>query len=94
MRSRDLPLRTRMEVMNELFRQGYDHQYIYDYETLALRLTEAGFVGVTRADFGRGQLPELLVDQAARRFESLYVEARRPPAEGRLPETADPQAAA
>jgi predicted SAM-dependent methyltransferase len=70
--------RTPMEVLNEVFRQRYEHQYIYDDETLALALRDAGFVDVTRAGFGEGLLPALQIDQPARSWESLYMEARRP----------------
>jgi hypothetical protein len=66
-----------MAVVNEVFRQGYEHQDCYDYETLAGLLNDAGFVDVQRACFGEGRLPELLIDQDARRFESLYVKATR-----------------
>lgn len=76
--SRGPRFRTPMEVLNEVFRQRYEHQYIYDFETLALALRDAGFVDVTRVGFGEGLLPALQIDQPARRWESLYVEARRP----------------
>jgi predicted SAM-dependent methyltransferase len=70
--------RTRMEVINEVFRRGYEHQYTYDYETLALYLTEAGFVDVRREKLKTGAIPDLLVDQELREFESLFVEAAKP----------------
>ncbi|UEM25228.1 methyltransferase domain-containing protein (plasmid) [Skermanella mucosa] len=70
--------RTPMEVVNEVFRQGREHQFCYDFETLALLLREAGFVEVERQNFGAGRIEYLLIDQEARRFESLYVEGRRP----------------
>jgi predicted SAM-dependent methyltransferase len=69
---------TPMEVINRVFRQGSEHQYCYDFETLALRLREVGFEEVRRADFGQGADPELWIDQPERRLESLYVEAKRP----------------
>lgn len=68
-------LRTPMEVMNVLFRQGLEHQYIYDAETLVLRLQDAGFSSAAAASFGSGRDPNLLLDQEKRAFESLYVEA-------------------
>jgi predicted SAM-dependent methyltransferase len=70
--------RTPMEVVNEVFRQGFQHQYCFDYETLALWLRDAGFCEVHRVDYGIGSISNLLIDQSDRRFESLYVEARRP----------------
>jgi predicted SAM-dependent methyltransferase len=70
--------RTPMEVINEAARQTYEHQYLYDYETLALWLQEAGFSSVWQCEFRQGQGPsELLIDRSERVFESLYVEARR-----------------
>jgi predicted SAM-dependent methyltransferase len=74
---RDGRFRTPMEVMNEVFRQEYEHQYTYDYETLALHLTEAGFVEPRREKLKSGAIADLLVDQAWREFESLYVEAKK-----------------
>jgi predicted SAM-dependent methyltransferase len=78
LKRRGLRFRTPMEVLNEVFRQRYEHQYTYDFETLALALRSAGFVDVTRVGFGEGLLPALQIDQPSRRFESLYVEARHP----------------
>ena len=75
---RDRRFRTPMEVMNEVFRQEYEHQYTYDYETLSLHLKEAGFTDIKREGLKTGAMPELLVDQEWRAFESLYVEARKP----------------
>jgi len=70
--------RTPMEVMNEVFRQGYEHQYTYDYETLALHLQDAGYADIRRESLKAGAIPELLIEQDWRDFESLYVEARKP----------------
>jgi len=75
---RNRRFQTPMEVINEVFRQGREHHYCFDYETLSLWLRNAGFVEVVRADLGLGACPELLIDQEWRKFESLYVEARCP----------------
>jgi predicted SAM-dependent methyltransferase len=70
--------RTPMEVINEVARQKQEHQYLYDFETLALKLSEAGFGSIHRCTFQSGEGPrELLIDSQARAFESLYVEATR-----------------
>lgn len=69
--------RTGMSMVNEIFRQGYEHQYCYDYETLSLCLSEAGFARVSRVDFRSGDCKELQIDLPSRREESLYVEAHR-----------------
>lgn len=68
---------TPMAMLNEVFRQANEHQFCYDYETLALCLLEAGFASVERVAFRQGGLPGLLIDAASRKVESLYVEARK-----------------
>jgi len=70
--------RTRIAIVNEVFRQGFEHQYCYDFETIKVVLEEAGFKDVRRVDFHTSSIPELLIDQEGRRFESLYVEAIKP----------------
>jgi predicted SAM-dependent methyltransferase len=67
---------TPMEVVNAVFRQGVEHRYAYDAETLLLLLERHGFDAV-QSEFGTGQRPELVLDSADRASESLYVEARR-----------------
>lgn len=70
--------RTRMELINAVFRQGEQHKYAYDYETLALALAQAGFDDIGRCEYGHSRLAQLALDQAARAPESLYVEAQKP----------------
>ncbi|MCC5666556.1 methyltransferase domain-containing protein [Nostoc sp. CHAB 5784] len=70
--------RTRMAIVNEVFRQGFQHQYCYDFETIKVVLEESGFKDVRRVDFQTSSIPELLIDQESRKFESLYVEATKP----------------
>jgi predicted SAM-dependent methyltransferase len=69
---------TRMEVVNFHFRQGIEHRFSYDAETLQLALRKGGFESVTRVDFGESRLPELAIDEPARASESLYIEATKP----------------
>jgi hypothetical protein len=64
-----------MEVVNFVFRQGNDHKYAYDAETLMRLLRDAGFPRIERQAFGRSLLPEICLDQPMRAAESLYVEA-------------------
>lgn len=68
---------TRMELVNEVFRQGGEHKFAYDCETLELLLKKAGFAQVRRLQFGESAEPKLLLDFDHRASESLYVEARR-----------------
>lgn len=72
------PLRTKMELVNLLFRQMGEHQFAYDYETLASVLAEAGFVGIQRSEFGQSRMEGLAIDNSWRAHESLYVEAASP----------------
>lgn len=67
---------TRMHNLNYHFRQGTEHKYAYDFETLAKILNEVGFVSVERRPFKPG------LDSENRRVAflplgtaSLYVDA-------------------
>jgi predicted SAM-dependent methyltransferase len=66
---------TKMQFMNAIFRQGYQHKYAYDDETLVLVMREAGFPDAVVQQFGISMDPEMVPDTNARRTESLYVEA-------------------
>jgi len=69
----DLP--TRMDVINHVFHQWHEHRWAYDFETLAHRLSEAGFPRVVRSAYRQSLLPELADDRAVHAPYSLYVEA-------------------
>jgi predicted SAM-dependent methyltransferase len=69
---------TKMEFVNEVFRQSGQHQFAWDFETLALAMGKAGFVDIAECQFGVGRDPKLLIDLPQRAFDSLYVEGRRP----------------
>ncbi|MBA3564052.1 MAG: methyltransferase domain-containing protein [Gammaproteobacteria bacterium] len=62
---------TPIHLVNFFFRQGREHKYAYDFETLARVLKEAGFVDIGRRDFN----PDL--DSEDRRDGTLYVDARK-----------------
>jgi predicted SAM-dependent methyltransferase len=66
---------TRMELINMVFRQGHQHKFAYDYETMAFLLRRYGFTRVEQQRFGVSLRPELSIDRADRASESLYVEA-------------------
>lgn len=66
---------TKMELINVVFRQGYEHKYACDYATLEFLLYRYGFSTVQRQEFGKSFMNELLLDQPRRSSESLYVEA-------------------
>lgn len=67
--------RTKMELVNMVFRQGPHHRYAYDYDTLEFLLCRYGFSHVHRQEFARSLMEELSIDWAQRSTESLYVEA-------------------
>jgi len=65
--------RTLMDQVNWAFRQGSEHRYAWDEETLLLALADAGFVDGRRRDFD----PEL-DDERRGAYGNLLVEARKP----------------
>jgi len=58
--------------------QGWGHRSLWDAELLAAALRRAGFVEVEERSFQAGTDERLLRDAPARRWESIYLEARRP----------------
>jgi predicted SAM-dependent methyltransferase len=66
---------TKMDILNHHFRQGYEHKWAYDYETLAALILDVGFKHVARSDYNESAMRELRIDSPQRRSESLYVEA-------------------
>jgi predicted SAM-dependent methyltransferase len=63
---------TQMHNLNYHFRQGREHKYAYDFETLAKTLSEAGFLSITKREFS----PSL--DDVSRAPGTLYVDACKP----------------
>jgi predicted SAM-dependent methyltransferase len=71
---------TPMDVVNSAFRWKHQHRYIYDEPTLRALLEELGFAEVERRGFGDTEVDDFRgLDLPERRFETLYLEARRPP---------------
>lgn len=66
---------TKMQLINEVFRQGGQHKYAWDYETLEYVLKKAGFSKVFKKKYSESIDKNLAIDMEARRHESLYVEA-------------------
>jgi predicted SAM-dependent methyltransferase len=60
---------TPMHFLNYVFRQGREHLYAYDEQTLIGIVRRAGFSDVGRSEFSRA------VDSEHRRNDTLYVEA-------------------
>jgi predicted SAM-dependent methyltransferase len=71
----DLP--TRMDVINHVFHQRHEHRWAYDFETLAHRLSAAGFATIERTSFRRSHDGRLAQDRDVHAPYSLYVEAIR-----------------
>lgn len=69
-----VPYGTKMELLNHIFRQGFEHKYAYDFETLASLFRRSGFARVSQSQFGRSVNPEMCLDRETRASESLYVE--------------------
>jgi len=65
---------TPMELMNAVFRQSQEHKFAYDAETLMFVMQKNGFATVKQQTYQQSELPELAIDQASRKTESLYVE--------------------
>jgi predicted SAM-dependent methyltransferase len=63
---------TQLDHINYHFRQGEQHKYAWDEETLAMTLERSGFVSVAR----RGFDPEL--DSESRKIGTLYMRAMKP----------------
>jgi hypothetical protein len=61
-----------MHIVNYLFRQGREHKYAYDEETLRRVLETAGFEQVVRRAF------DPAMDAATHEIGSLCMVSRRP----------------
>lgn len=72
------PAETRMEVINMHFRQGIQHRFSYDAETLTHILLKCGFSDPAERRFGESPMPIAAIDSRDRASESLYVEAIKP----------------
>ncbi|MBF0271298.1 MAG: methyltransferase domain-containing protein [Magnetococcales bacterium] len=74
-------VRNRAFMVNQLF-YFWGHQWIYDFEDLALLLEQAGFpaASIERRAFREGNIAEVeQLDQEARSQENLFVEAVKAP---------------
>ena len=60
-----------MHNINYRFRQGSEHKYAYDCETLEQLLARAGFTQIQRSEFDPG------LDTERRKIGTLYVTAAK-----------------
>jgi predicted SAM-dependent methyltransferase len=76
----ETPIDTAIDRINIMMREYGQHAWSYDRELLELMLRRAGFDHVELMSFGHSQHTLMRgIDTAARRFESLYVEALKEP---------------
>ena len=69
---------TPMEVVNDYFRQRYEHHFFHDFDSMRKLLNLAGFDEVIRSTFGQSAMSaDLVLDDVKYAPESLYVEARK-----------------
>lgn len=66
---------TKMELVNVVFRQYFEHKFAWDYETMEFVLRLCRFSTVYRKEFGQSIQEGLAIDMPERASESLYVEA-------------------
>jgi len=66
---------TKMQLINEVFRQDGEHKYAWDFETMRLALNNAGFTTIEKMKYLKTHDPALAIDLLIREPESLYVEA-------------------
>jgi predicted SAM-dependent methyltransferase len=69
--------RTKMEVVNAHFRQGGQHRFSYDYETLSRLLQDNDLTEINERAYRSSSVAELEIDSEERASESLVVEAAR-----------------
>jgi predicted SAM-dependent methyltransferase len=69
-----------MEAVDSYLRQRYEHQCLYDWPLLEHQLRQAGFDPVLRAAYKQGKISKaIILDDEKYEWESLYVEALKPP---------------
>ena len=69
---------TKMELINEVFRQNGEHKFCYDYETLAKLFSLAGFADIRPSSYGSSRTSVFMPESKARSSESIYIEASKP----------------
>ncbi len=66
----------KMEALNHVFHQDWEHYAGYDAESLELALRAAGFTQVTRCSWLSGNFPGGCIDREQHQPYSLYFEAK------------------
>lgn len=68
---------TKMDALNHVFLQGYEHYGGWDKERLFYVLFKAGFSTIKFVEFGMGDFPSGPIDREYHRQNGLYVEAQK-----------------
>lgn len=64
----------KMEALNHVFLQGYEHYGGWDFERVQKVLNDAGFTEVNQVEYNKGDFPEI-IDREYHKTNGLYVEA-------------------
>ena len=67
----------KMEALNTVFLQGWEHYGGYDFDSLASVLTQSGFTRIAQRPWREGTFPGGCIDRENHRAYSLYIEAQR-----------------
>jgi predicted SAM-dependent methyltransferase len=65
----------KMEALNHVFLQGFEHYGGWDDERLSIELKKAGFVKIKLVSFGEGDFPEKPIDREYHKENGLYFES-------------------
>ena len=69
--------KSRCQAMQHIT-QNHGHLSLWNFDELQYALKHAGFKSIRKCAFRSSQSPKLALDQEARAWESLYVEAMKP----------------
>jgi len=67
----------KMEALNHVFQQEYEHYGGWDFERMRHVLSDAGFTSIRRQEYGIGDFPGGPIDREYHRQSGLYVEATK-----------------
>ena len=68
---------SKMDVLNHVFLQGYEHYGGWDEDRLFNMLSKSGFTSIRLVEFGNGDFPNGPIDREYHRPNGLYVEAKK-----------------
>jgi hypothetical protein len=68
---------SKMEALNHVFLQGYEHFGGWDKDRLFKVLNKSGFTSIRFVEFGIGDFPNGPIDREYHQSNGLYVEAKK-----------------